>query len=119
MRFFDHGVRNRGMHLSNEYADLSKYVGSNLIIVHGVALYAKPVNVKFLADYKNTILIEMEFIKDFWNPINPKPRYVRQMIPKCALAVGEVKLINKDTGERLYGSTVAPKWLTEEEAAIV
>lgn len=114
----DHGVRAGRMHLSNCYHNLTYLTGAKLEILYGVDLYAKPEEVTFLADYPTTILIEMKFVKDLWNPINPKPRYVKRMIPKAALAVGDVKLMCVDTNEHLYGDTIVSKWLTDEEARI-
>ena len=94
-------------HLSNKYAKLTKFVGEEIKVVKGLRLYAKPESAVLLADYQNTVLIEMKFVKDFWHPVNPQPRYVRQMISKADLATGEVQLIHARSGEHLYGTLIA------------
>lgn len=118
MGYFDHGAREPRQHLMKQYRSLTYLIGAELEILYGVELDAKPKEVRLIGDYPNTIMIEMEFLKDIWNPFNPKPRYVRQMIPKASLAVGDVKLIAKESGDRLYGSAIAPVWKWDSEVMI-
>ena len=105
-------------HLKNEFESLLRFRGEKLRYIGGLKLYAEPESIKFLDDCGHTILIEMEFLEDRCNGINPEPRYVRYAIPKAALAVGSVQLICASTGEPLHGSTVAPYMISDEEAFI-
>lgn len=116
--YIDHGIATPRSHMSNKYANLTYMIGARLKILRLEGLYAIPEEVTFIADYPKTIMIEMKFVKDLWNPINPKPRYARQMIPKASLAVGDVKLANLETGEQIFGRTVAPIVLSDAEARI-
>lgn len=114
----DHGILTKRKHLSNDYNYITYLTGAKLRIISGVDLFAEPEEVVFLEDYPKTILIEMKFVKDIWSKSNNKPRYVKRMIPKSALAVGDVKLWCIDTNEPLFGDTIASKWMTDEEAII-
>ena len=105
-------------HMRNKFENLLRFRGEELRYIGGLKLYAEPKSIKFLDDCGNTILIEMEFLKDTFNGVNPKPRYVRYSISKAALAVGSVQLICAATGEPLHGETVAPYRISDEEAYI-
>lgn len=107
------------LHMSKEYANIAYLVGSRLKILHGIELAAKPSAVWFMEDYPETILINMEFTKSIWSSDNQKPRYVKRMIPKSALACGDVKLSIEETGEILYGVAIAPKMMTTAECVIL
>ena len=110
--------KEKTLHMSKKYANISYLVGSRLEILFGIALDAEPEEVILLEDYPETILIEMKFVEDIWNRDNPKPRYVRQMIAKSSLACGDVKLYSIDSDRPLYGVAIAPNVLTQAEAII-
>lgn len=99
-------------HLSNDYASFARFVGEQLRYIEGLRdLHAEPNSARLIAEYKNTILVEFEFIDDVWHTNNTKPRYIKRAIPKALLATGEVKFVLARSGEPLYGSAVSSRVL--------
>lgn len=90
-------------HRSSDYESLAYMVGGQ-VEVEGLHLYAEPEEIRILNDYKNTVLLEMKFGEE-------KPRYVRQMIMKCDLATGHIKMRSM-YGDPLWGDAIS-KWKYE------
>lgn len=95
-------------HRSNDYHDLSYLIGRELVYGSGLSLFSKPDgSVKIIEEYKNTVLLEMEWKYSIWYGFNMPSRTVRYLIPKASLAVGDVKLFVKDNNMPLTADNIA------------
>lgn len=76
--------------------------------------------VKVIAEYPDTILVDFEFIVSRWGLQIP-PRHLVQMIPKAALACGDVR-ISVIGGSPVTPDMVAPlksiRWHREEDEVL-
>lgn len=97
-----------GLHRSSNYKDLSYLVGQELNYLGGFN-FTFPVDgrVRVLEEYKNTILVEFEWIYSHWYGVNKEPRTLRVLVPKASLVTGAVKLQVKATGELLTLNSIS------------
>ena len=92
----------RGNMRSIHYENLSWLIGEKLKIIKGIEYqggYAPDGDVMIIADFPNTILLEMTFIRSRWW-VSVPPRKIKQLIPKAALACGDVVL------SRIHGGLI-------------
>lgn len=93
---------------SNNFKSLSHLIGRELNYEGGLSLLCPPDgSVKIVEDYKNTIILEMEWIYSMWYGYKMPSRKVRFSISKAALAVGDVRLSFKDTGHTIKPDDVS------------
>ena len=87
---------------SSDFKDLSYLIGKELVYEGGLQLLCPPDgSVKIIEEYKNTVILEMEWIYSIWYGYSVPSRKVRFAVSKNALAVGDVKLSIKDSGHTL------------------
>ena len=110
------------MHMSNNYKTLKYLEGSPVQLVSGITSFWRPEETIILKDYPDTVLIQMKYKRSHWG-LNLPSRYVRQLVPKASLAVGDVKLKTMD-GQPLYGEGITSyissadadfKWSDDED----
>lgn len=95
-------MRQRGsMHRSCDYKSLVYLEGVPLDYIGGLNLSEKPAEVTIYRDYPNTVLLELTFVKSYWSSSIP-PRKMYRMVPKAALATGDVRLSIKNQKRYIY-----------------
>ena len=96
-------------YMTTDYYDLSQYIGQPLEIKKGAGIicqYRPPEEIKIVADYEKTVLVEMTFIKSEWGSKYNIPRTLMKLIPKSVLAIGDIILKVKSTGMFLTGEEI-------------
>lgn len=84
------------------WKDLSHLEGQEVVFIKGYPQLTELADTKlpdvtiFLKDYPDTVLIDMQFIKDYWGQVRPA-RHIKKMIPKSALAMGDI-ILKTDRG---------------------
>lgn len=94
---------------TSQFESLAFLIGEPLTIVKGIVFqggFAPDGEVKIIADYPKTILIDMEFRISRWG-LDIEPRHVRQMIPKAAIVCGDVIL------KRIHGGPITPDMVSK------
>ncbi|MDY6335045.1 MAG: hypothetical protein SPL56_09610 [Lachnospiraceae bacterium] len=79
--------------------------GTEVRIMEGVKLEVEPERVTVVQEYPTQVLLDMEFVKSFYNPGMP-PRHIVIGIPKGAMLCGDVKLKRLSDGIILCGEEV-------------
>lgn len=93
---------------SSEFKSLSHLIGRQLNYEGGLSLVCPPDGeVKIIEDYKETIILEMEWIYSIWYGYRVPSRRVRFAVSKAAIAVGDVKLSLKDSGVSIKADDVS------------
>lgn len=89
-----------------KFEDLSWMIGMNLELVKGPwESHAPDGRVRMIADYPETILVEMEYVESKWGLTMPA-RWIRLQIPKASLYCGDVVLKIRSTREIVTGDLV-------------
>lgn len=100
-------------HRSSQYADMSWLIGEPLEIRGGLDLEANPDHAEVIAEYPNTLLLEMIFAKSIW-AANIPPRKVRVMIPKASIICGDVRLFLEHVKKYVTADMVSDQVGTEQ-----
>lgn len=88
------------------FEDLSWLAGMALEMIKGpVESHLPDGRVRLVADYPDTILVEMEYIESKWG-LMMGPRWIRLLIPKASLYCGDVLLRVRSTKEMITGELV-------------
>ena len=94
-------------HRSNDFKDLSWLIGESLEYLGGIALDRFPDGkVEIIADYSKTVLLQLEYIKSEWFAVTP-PRMIKILVPKSAIACGDVRLKRICNGEYLFADVIS------------
>lgn len=97
--------------ITTDYYDLSWYIGEPLEIIKGASVLCKyrlPESINIIADYGITVLVEMTYIKSEYGRLGIQgERKIKVLISKAAMAVGDIVLQVKSTGEFLTGESIA------------
>lgn len=93
-------------YMTTNFKNLSNLIGREIKIVKGWKTFEhEPEHVKIIKDYPLTILIELTFIKSEYAAYMP-PRKYKKMLPKAALACGDILLKDLSTDIFLVGEEV-------------
>ena len=87
------------------FKNLGLTAGTEVRIIKGVKLEAKPERVIVIREYKTKVLLDMEFVKSLFCRGLP-PRHVRICITKGSMLCGDVELQRKKDGVTLCGDEV-------------
>ena len=105
---------------TSQFESLAFLIGEPLTIVKGITFqggFAPDGEVRILADYPKTILLDMEFRISRWG-LDIPPRHVRQMIPKAAIVCGDVILKRSNGGPitpDMVSKWTKTTWYREED----
>ena len=100
--------------MRNKYKSLARYIGMPLRYIRGLNLDEIPDGkVEIIADYADKVLVQLEYIKSAWGLQMP-PRRIKTLVPKAAMACGDVLLAVSGTGEILSADSVAYYQTVEE-----
>lgn len=100
--------------MCNTYKSLAWYIGMPLRYIRGLNLEEIPDGkVEIIADYPDKVLVQLEYIKSTWG-IKMPPRHIKTLVPKAAMACGDVLLAVAGTGEILSHDSVAYYQTVEE-----
>ena len=103
-------------HRSSNYRSLAWLIGERLTPLRVPYEFCPPDgDVVILADYGNTILVSMEWVKSA-GLFGAKPRTYKILIAKADIVTGAVKLA-RSNGERIDADYVSA-WKTEREVAV-
>lgn len=108
------GIQKHNAHRSNRFKNLSYLIGEPLRFRRNDDLYTEPDGgVRMIAEYPDTILLEMKFIESVFG-FGAPPRKIRQMVPKASLVCQDVILVREFTGQVITGDMVAAE-ITDQE----
>lgn len=102
-----HGSKNHMR--TTQFESLAYLIGEPLTIVKGITFqggYAPDGVVMITGDWPKTIMLDMEFRISRWG-LQMEPRHIRQMIPKAAIACGDVVL------KRVNGGAITPDMVSK------
>lgn len=96
-------------YMKTDYRDLSAYEGKEVRIIKWLWAfdYREPPAQAFIAkDYERTVLFDLVYTACEWGVQMP-PRHILKMVPKSAMACGDVIVREAETGRRLVGSEIS------------
>lgn len=107
--------------MTTEYRDLTDLEGEEVTIGRWAWSFEdyreQPASARILKDYQRTVLFEMTYEGSAWGTRQLLPRKIVKLISKSAMAVGDVAVKVKRTGERLIGQNIT-KFTAGGEAEI-
>lgn len=104
--------------ITNRFKDMSSREGHRVRLDKWLwkfeELHVPPTGARLLRNYKNTVLFELTYDEAYWGLVRIPPRKIIKMVPKQLMAIGEVTVIDLETGERLTGQNIA-KFIADRE----